>query len=168
MSFVKAVPRNLAELEEDFKKLFENKGHMKKIEVNLTTGHLEVTLDWMANAKGHPDFYLPIKKGKFQVAQELVKKILDEMDNNQRPHGRPTPGALRHDRPNGSVMHTGRPRGAADRPSAASTLKFRVAALARVRGTRVLANAATRKFSCSRTRQSAGNPRSGERGYPKI
>ena len=32
--------------------------------------------------------------------------------------------------------------------SAASTLKFRVAALARVRGTRVLANAATRKFSC--------------------
>ena len=31
---------------------------------------------------------------------------------------------------------------------AASTLKFRVAALARVRGTRVLANAATREFSC--------------------
>ena len=36
---------------------------------------------------------------------------------------------------------------AAGRSSAASTLKFRVAALARVRGTRVLANAATRKFS---------------------
>ena len=32
--------------------------------------------------------------------------------------------------------------------SAASTLKFRVAALARVRGTRVRANAATRRFSC--------------------
>jgi hypothetical protein len=45
-----------------------------------------------------------------------------------------------------------------------STLKMGVAALARVRKTRVLANAAT-KNGIFRTRQSAENPRSGERGY---
>ena len=42
--------------------------------------------------------------------------------------------------------------------SAASTLNFRVAALARVRGTRVLANAATREFSCDSALVVAGKP----------
>ena len=69
----------------------------------------------------HPAYLLPSRNpaAKREVWEDM-KKLLTKI-------GRPIPDPKR---------------------SAASTLKFRVAALARVRGTRVLANAATRKFSC--------------------
>ncbi len=84
MSFKPAVPKSRAELSENFQTLLKNKSHVKKVEVNLTTGHLEVTLDWLAHAKVS-DFYIPLKRSKIRDAKELVEKMLREMDGGFAP-----------------------------------------------------------------------------------
>ena len=84
MSFQRAVPKNAGELKENFHTLFKNKSHVKKVEVNLTTGHLEVTLDWLAHSRVN-DFYLPLKRGKIHDAKELVEKMIRAMDGGFEP-----------------------------------------------------------------------------------
>jgi hypothetical protein len=78
VSFKKTVPSSAAELHEFVVKIHENQSHVKKIEVNLTTGHLEVTLDTVAHLGGNPDIYLPIKRAAIAAAQALVDKLLAE------------------------------------------------------------------------------------------
>ncbi len=84
MSFQRAVPNNVGELKANFATLFENKNHVKRVEVNLTTGHLEVTLDWLAHTKAN-DFYLPLKRSKINDAKALVEKMLSGMDTGFPP-----------------------------------------------------------------------------------
>jgi len=84
MSFKRAVPKNVGELKENFGNLLKNKSHVKKVEVNLTTGHLEVTLDWLAHTKVD-DFFLPLKRAKLHDAKELVEKMLHSMDSGFAP-----------------------------------------------------------------------------------
>lgn len=84
MGYKCAVPRNVGELKENFQTLFKNKSHVKKVEVNLTTGHLEVTLDWLAHTKVD-DFFLPLKRSKVHDAKELVEKMIQSMDTGFAP-----------------------------------------------------------------------------------
>jgi hypothetical protein len=84
MSFKRAVPKDVGELKENFHNLVKNRSHVKKIEVNLTSGHLEVTLDWLARAKVG-DFYLPLVRAKINEAKELVEKMLRGMDGGTEP-----------------------------------------------------------------------------------
>jgi hypothetical protein len=72
MAFVRAVPKDVKELSENLKKLFENRGHVDKVEVNPKTNHLEVTLDTAAHWFGTQDFFIPIKKDKVDAAKKLV------------------------------------------------------------------------------------------------
>jgi hypothetical protein len=84
--FVRTVPKNVRELSDNFAKLAKNKSHVKGVEVNLTTAHLEVTLDWAAHHMGGtPDFYLPIKRAKVNEAKALVSSMLREMDTGFSP-----------------------------------------------------------------------------------
>ncbi|MBK8252240.1 MAG: hypothetical protein IPK82_06175 [Polyangiaceae bacterium] len=80
MGFVRRTPRSAIELEENLKKLFENKGHIKSVKANESNSHLEVDLDGAANMFGGEagkDFYLQIKRGKLREARELADKLLN-------------------------------------------------------------------------------------------
>lgn len=78
MSFKRTVPSNVRELHDYLKKIHENKSHVKKVEVNMTSCHLEVSLDWAAHMAGNPDVYLPIKRAKVNDAKAFVEKLLRE------------------------------------------------------------------------------------------
>ena len=78
MSFKRTVPRTVTELAQYLHKIHDNKGHVKKVEVNLTTGHLEVSLDWGAHVAGNPDVFLPIKRGKINDAKAFVERMLTQ------------------------------------------------------------------------------------------
>lgn len=80
MSFLRTVPRNVVELKGYLDKIHSNHSHVKLVEVNLTTGHLEVTLDGTAHFFGNPDVYLPIKRAKIESAKNLVRKMLRESE----------------------------------------------------------------------------------------
>lgn len=80
MGFVRRTPRNVGELEENLRKLHENKGHVKSVKANESTNHLEVDLSGTANTFGGEagkDFYLQIKRGKLREAKELSEKLLN-------------------------------------------------------------------------------------------
>jgi hypothetical protein len=82
--FERAVPTKVTELKESLHTLFRNKSHVKKVEVNLTTSHLEVSLDWLAHTKVD-DFYLPLKRSKLHEAKELAEKMIHAMDAGFEP-----------------------------------------------------------------------------------
>lgn len=73
--FKRTVPSSVSELMEYLVKLHDNAGHVKSVSVNVSTGHLEVDLDWMANTR-FPDVYMPIRKGKVETAKHLVETMM--------------------------------------------------------------------------------------------
>lgn len=75
MGFERTVPANSTQLGEYLTQLHENAGHVKSVKVNMTNAHLEVDLDWLANAK-YPDVYMPLKRAKISEAKLLVERIL--------------------------------------------------------------------------------------------
>ena len=80
--FVKATPKTSGELWENLKKLADNYGHVKNIEVK--SNRIEVDLDWSANNIGKtPDFYIPIIAGKLDQARDMIERF-------KRTHTRPT------------------------------------------------------------------------------
>jgi hypothetical protein len=89
MSFTREVPKDADELKKNLDTLFASKSHVKKIEVNPTSGHLEVTLDWLAHANV-PDFYLPLKRANIDDAKALVEKMLQNMNSGVAPSGSET------------------------------------------------------------------------------
>ena len=76
MGFVRKVPSTSAELNEYLKKVHESANHVNSVKVNTSNSHLEIDLDWLANRAGHPDMYMPIKKGKMNQAVELVERMM--------------------------------------------------------------------------------------------
>ena len=85
MSFKRTVPSSVAELTEYMHKIHENRSHVKNVQVNLTTGHLEVTLDGMAHFGGNPDVYLPIKRDKIDAAKNLVERMMRSSASGYAP-----------------------------------------------------------------------------------
>jgi hypothetical protein len=79
MAFERKLPASVAELKEYLQKIFENKSHVKKIEVNETASRVEVTLDFLAHhnplGPSYPDVYLPLTADQVQVAKELVNTL---------------------------------------------------------------------------------------------
>src|SRR5438067_11120813 len=78
MGYIERIPSTVNELFDNLTKLFENKSHIKSVNVNGSTSHIEVTLDWSAHkfgGGGGQDFYIPIKRAKLGAAKELVDKI---------------------------------------------------------------------------------------------
>lgn len=79
MGYVARVPSSISELQENLKKLYENKAHIGKVTVNESSSHLEIDLDWSANKFGGEagkDFFIPIKRGKLREAKGLADKLL--------------------------------------------------------------------------------------------
>jgi hypothetical protein len=79
MGYVARVPSSVSELEDNLKKIFENKSHVKSVKVNESTSHIEVDLDWAANRLGGEagkDFYVPIKRGKTREAKSIIDKMM--------------------------------------------------------------------------------------------
>lgn len=85
MSYKRTVPSTVGELRTYMHKIHDNKSHVKKVEVNVTTGHLEVTLDGMAHFGGNPDVFLPIKRGKMDSAKSLVERMMRQSDSGYPP-----------------------------------------------------------------------------------
>ena len=83
--FRKAVPSTLGDLKTYLQKMFENRSHVKGVKLNPSNGHLEIDLDWMANAAGFPDVYMPIKRGKFNDAKAIVEKMLKDIGHGFAP-----------------------------------------------------------------------------------
>lgn len=86
MSFKRTVPSNVGELKTYLIKIHENKSHVKRVEVNLTNGHLEVALDGMAHFAGNPDVFLPIKRNKINDAKILVERMLRQEESGFAPN----------------------------------------------------------------------------------
>jgi hypothetical protein len=85
MSNLRTVPKTVNELHEYLVKIAKNSAHVKKVEVNLTTAHLDVDLDGKAHFFGNPDVYLPIKRAKLRDAKALVEKLLMESGQGFEP-----------------------------------------------------------------------------------
>ena len=85
MSYVRAVPKNVGELKGYLDKIHSNQSHVTSVQVNLTSGHLEVTLDGTAHFFGNPDIYLPIKRAKISDARNFVQKLLRESEAGFSP-----------------------------------------------------------------------------------
>jgi hypothetical protein len=82
--FQRTVPHSVSELMEYLTKLHDNRGHVKSVSVSVTTGHLEVDLDWAANLK-FPDVYMPIKKGKAEMAKHLIENLMSKSKQGYAP-----------------------------------------------------------------------------------
>ncbi len=78
MSFKRTVPANSIELKTYLDKIHNNQSHVKKVEVNLTTGHIEVSLDGAAHFAGNSDVYLPIKRAKLNDAKLLLERMMTQ------------------------------------------------------------------------------------------
>jgi hypothetical protein len=78
MSFKRTVPANASELKTYLEKIHKNSSHVKKVEVNLTTGHVEVSLDGAAHFAGNSDVYLPIKRAKLNDAKLLLERMMTQ------------------------------------------------------------------------------------------
>lgn len=76
MGFTRTVPSSVNELEMYMQKIHENRSHVNSVVVNMTTGHLEVDLDRMANFAGNPDVYLPLRRNKIDAAKALVERMM--------------------------------------------------------------------------------------------
>jgi hypothetical protein len=76
MGFRKTVPGSASELGVYMHKLHDNRGHVKKVEVNVTTGALQVTLDGPAHFAGNPDVYLPIRRSQAEQAKILIERMM--------------------------------------------------------------------------------------------
>jgi hypothetical protein len=76
MAFERRLPGSVAELMEYLLKIFQNRSHVKSIGVNESSGHIEVSLDWLAHhnpiGPSYPDVYMPVKAGKVPDAKTLV------------------------------------------------------------------------------------------------
>jgi hypothetical protein len=85
MGFTRTVPSSLSELEMYMQKIHDNRGHVNSVTVNMTTGHLEVDLDRMANFAGNPDVYLPLRRNKIEPAKILVDRMMRQSAAGQAP-----------------------------------------------------------------------------------
>jgi hypothetical protein len=85
MSFKRTVPGNASELKTYLKKIHDNQSHVKKVEVNLTTGHIEVSLDGAAHFAGNSDVYLPIKHAKLNEAKLLLERMMTQSHSGFAP-----------------------------------------------------------------------------------
>ncbi len=85
MSFTRAVPANFGELKEYLAEIAKNKSHVKKVIVNPTTAHLEISLDFAAHIAGKPDAYLPLKRASVDAAKALVDHMMGEVEGGFSP-----------------------------------------------------------------------------------
>lgn len=85
MGFERKVPSSASELEKYMQQLHENRGYVKSVRVNLTTAHLEIDLNGVANMAGHPDMYIPIKRDKLDAATGLVERMMRQSNNGYAP-----------------------------------------------------------------------------------
>lgn len=85
MSFKRTVPGNAGELGTYLEKIHKNQSHVKKVEVNLTSGHIEVSLDGMAHMAGNSDVFLPIKRGKLNDAKVLMERMMHQSQTGYPP-----------------------------------------------------------------------------------
>lgn len=85
MGFERKVPSTSSELKTYLKQVHENANHVNSVKVNTSNSHLEIDLDWLANRSGHPDMYMPIKKGKMNQAVELVERMMRQSKAGYAP-----------------------------------------------------------------------------------
>ena len=85
MSFKRTVPSTASELKTYLKKIHDNQSHVKKVEVNLTTGHIEVSLDGAAHFAGNSDVFLPIKRAKLNEAKLLLERMMTQSHSGFEP-----------------------------------------------------------------------------------
>jgi hypothetical protein len=85
MSFKRTVPSSATELKTYLEKIHSNQSHVKKVEVNLTTGHIEVSLDGAAHFAGNSDVYLPIKRAKLNEAKLLLERMMTQSRSGFSP-----------------------------------------------------------------------------------
>lgn len=85
MGFQRTVPHSCGELKAYLEKIHQNRKHVKGVEVNLTTGHLEIALDFGAHIAGNPDVFLPIKHGKLNEAKDLAERMMRESSQGYQP-----------------------------------------------------------------------------------
>lgn len=79
--FDKMIPRTSTELGRNLTKLHENRKHIKKAWVDLSTPRIYVDLSGTANFAGNPDFYIPLKASKAQQAKIIVDRILNDKEH---------------------------------------------------------------------------------------
>ena len=78
MGYIERIPATANELFENLTKLYQNKMHIVSVDMNTTTSHLEVKLDWAAHHFGGgagQDFYLPIKRDRQREAKTIADAI---------------------------------------------------------------------------------------------
>jgi hypothetical protein len=88
MGFKRSVPSNVVELKGYLEQVHQNRKHVSSVKVNPANGHLEIDLDRAANFTGHPDMYMPLKKGKIEAAKQFVEHLLTQSQAGFPPSDR--------------------------------------------------------------------------------
>jgi hypothetical protein len=78
MGFQRKVPSSVVELKGYLEQVHQNRKHVSGVKVNPANGHLEIDLDRMANFAGHPDMYMPLKKGRNEAAKIFVERLMTQ------------------------------------------------------------------------------------------
>ena len=75
MSFQRAIPNNVGQLKEYLQQVQNNKSHVKKVEVNASTQHLEITLDGTALTVG-PNARVTIDKHIYDPNRKVGELVI--------------------------------------------------------------------------------------------
>jgi hypothetical protein len=92
MGFEKKIPSSAAELKTNLELISKNVGHVKsvdiwepKLEDTGTNPRLRIDLDRAANFTGHPDIYMPLKRGKGEQARALLERLMSQVKSGGFP-----------------------------------------------------------------------------------
>ena len=88
MGFKRSVPSNVVELKGYLEQVHKNRKHVSSVKVNPANSHLEIDLSGAANFMGHPDMYMPLKKGKLETAKQFVERLMTQSQAGFAPSER--------------------------------------------------------------------------------
>ena len=85
MGFEKRVPASISELKGYLDQVHENRKHVSSVKVGTSGDRIEIDLSRMANFAGHPDMYMPLKRGKQEEARVLLERLLSRSQQGYAP-----------------------------------------------------------------------------------
>jgi hypothetical protein len=88
-AFQTFIPQSVLQVKEALESIFQNVKHVRSIEVDDRTSHIEIRLDGMAHFGGHNDMAIPVKTDKLDVAHSIIDRLWSH--GRVAGHAQPSP-----------------------------------------------------------------------------